>query len=133
MATDWSTILLQVRATLGLTQKDLGELLGRDRRTIQRWEDRGGNGLSLSEAEILATAVRPEDPALADTILEEGRLWEERFGHRASAEAVASILEAAARAGGMSVEAVKPVVKAALEATAATGCLPAAVVAGMDE
>ena len=131
--TDWSILFLQARDALGLTQKQLGALLGMDRRTIQRWEERGGIGMDRKQAEILAAALRPSHAALADTVLKAVRLEEVRGGRLASPEAVASILEAAAHAGGMSVEAVKPIVRAALTATAAAGTHPSAVVAAMSE
>lgn len=132
MSTDWVKLFLQVRDALGLTQKQLGEFLGVNRRTIQRWEERGGIGLDRKNAEKLAAALRPDHAELADTVVQAARLEEVRFGQLASPEAVASILEAAARAGGMSVEAVKPVVRAALEATAASGAHPSAVVAALE-
>ncbi len=45
---------------LGVTQKEMGDLLGRNRRTIQRWQARGC--LLPDEAETLANALRPEHP-----------------------------------------------------------------------
>ena len=60
MTMEWSALFLRARDALGLSQKELGELLGMDRRTIQRWEDRGGVGMDRKQAETMSEeAVKP--------------------------------------------------------------------------
>ena len=52
-----------------MTQRELGELLGYDRRTIVRWVARGTT-LLPSHCEKLATACHPHDRALAGILAE---------------------------------------------------------------
>jgi hypothetical protein len=64
MAEDISVLLIQTRRALHLSQRELGERLGMVKRTMQRWEARGAI-LLPSHIRILATALYPENPALA--------------------------------------------------------------------
>jgi transcriptional regulator with XRE-family HTH domain len=41
MPTESASLLIRCQMALGLTQEELGDLLGRNRRTIQRWQDTG--------------------------------------------------------------------------------------------
>ena len=56
---------------LGLTQEELGELLGRNRRTIQRWQDNDFEPMA-DQAEMLARALQPVRPDLAEQVPDVG-------------------------------------------------------------
>ena len=93
-----ATLFVLVQVALKLTQKQLGQMLGVDRRTIQRWQDRGSGTLSRSDARLLAKALRPTHPDLADEVMDLGR--RNPILAPASPEDLAVILEAAAAAAG---------------------------------
>jgi hypothetical protein len=62
-------LLIRAQQALGATQKELAQLLGRSRRTIIRYQARGGAGnLSMSDWHTLARAIHPRDRAMAETI-----------------------------------------------------------------
>jgi hypothetical protein len=63
-----AALVVQCQVALGMTQAELGELVGRDRRTIQRWQDRGCT-LLPQDAQVLADALRPVRPDLAEELL----------------------------------------------------------------
>jgi transcriptional regulator with XRE-family HTH domain len=123
---------------LGLTQEELGELLGKNRRTIQRWQD-GRFSPTAGEAETLAEALRAVRPDLADQVLELGRKTAIAAGMAAPAQAVTAeviqeILRAAAEAGegqGMTPEGIRAAVLAALVKVEEAGVEVGAVVAGL--
>jgi DNA-binding XRE family transcriptional regulator len=62
-----AALIGQARRTLGVSQRELGELLGASRRTAARWEW-GHSELSVSNACDLARRVHPHDPALASEL-----------------------------------------------------------------
>ncbi len=121
MPSDSGTLLVHVQMALGLTQKELGALVGRTKRTIQRWQ--GHKSMVLlddEQAALLADRLRPVRPDLADEVLILGR----RFrvpGQPATPEVLAAILGAAAAAGSTSPEAARPLVLAAFQQAAAEG------------
>ena len=113
MSKSSAALVVHCQIALGLTQKTLGSLLGVDRRTVQRWQDRGF-APTPDQVQTLARALRPVRPDLADQVVELG-------GHAsmaapqtpASADVIDAILRAAADAGGMSPDAIRAVVTAA--------------------
>lgn len=115
---DSSALLVQCQMALRLTQKELGELLGRNRRTIQRWQESGFAPMA-DDAETLADALREAHPDLAERVLELGRTTAIATGmaapeRPATAEVIDAILRAAADAVGTSPEAVRPAMTAGL-------------------
>src|SRR5579863_5975750 len=62
-----SLLIIECRMALGLTQERFADLVGRTKRTIQRWEV---NGVTLipSEVETLARAVCSVRPDLAERL-----------------------------------------------------------------
>jgi len=133
MASHSASLINQCQIALGLTQKELGALMGRDRRTIQRWVYRGCI-LLPAEAKTLADAVRPTRPDLADQVLELGRETAANIGMapEVTPEVIASILKAArAAAGGAAPMSIRAAVTAALTEVAQGGFDIRAVVAGL--
>jgi hypothetical protein len=135
MATRPGALLTECQFALRLTQEGLGELLGRTRRTIQRWQE-GGFLLMPDQAKTLAEALRPERPDLADRILELGRQHALVAGIApanvpASPEVIDAILRAAGEAAGTSPGAIRPAIVAAMRAAEEAGVDVAAVVAGL--
>jgi len=123
MATDSATLIIQCQIALQITQKQLGDLVGRDRRTIQRWQDRGCIMLPL-EAKALADALRPTRPDLADQVLGLGRDGAAAAGMapEVTPEVIAEILKAArAAAGGVAPMSIRAAVTAALTEVAQGG------------
>jgi hypothetical protein len=119
---------------LGLTQEGLGELLGRNRRTIQRWQDRGFQ-LMADQAEALALALEPVRPDLAARVLELVSKATIEAGatpaRPATAEVIDAILRAAADAAGTSPEAIRPAITAALLKAQEAGVDVSAIVAAL--
>ncbi len=118
---------------LGVTQKEMGDLLGRNRRTIQRWQARGCD-LMPDEAETLANALRSERPDLADQVLELGQATATSLGIPpvATPEAIDAILQAAAAAAqGVSARAIVAAVTAAFVKAAQGGFNVKGVAAGL--
>ncbi len=118
-----------------MTQEELGELLGKTKRTIQRWQDRGFEPVG-DQAEALAQALQPVRPDLAKQVLELGRKVAIAGGltppaRPATAEVISAILRAAAAAAGMSPEAIRPAITAALLEAEESGVDVSAVVAGL--
>lgn len=64
MHPDLIFLTLRARNLLNLGQKDLGDLLGASRRTVQRWDSRQGEP-SVDQLARLASAVHPHDASLA--------------------------------------------------------------------
>ena len=58
---DSAALLVHCQIALGRTQKELGDLLGMDRRTIQRWQKRGSD-LMPDQVQTLANALQPVTP-----------------------------------------------------------------------
>ena len=132
MAARSATLMVQIQLALGVTQAGLGAMLGRDKRTIQRWQ-RGGTSLMPAQAVTLANALRPVRQDLADELLAlaaktEGEL---RRGRAASPETIDAILEAAAKAGRISLKAARPIVTAAFRAASELGAGTDAALLGL--
>src|ERR1700727_3149099 len=72
-------LLVRGQHALGMTQAQLGKLLGVSRRTILRWTE-GLVTLTPQQREILITHVYREDPALAEEIANEIGLTLESVG-----------------------------------------------------
>jgi len=136
MPNSTGALLLECQFALKLNQQEFAALLGRDRRTIQRWMDTG-MALTLDQAQTLASALRPTRPDLADQIDALGKEFAETAGlpqpaTPASEEVIASILEAAATSSGVSVDVIRPGVTAAFRKAAEAGVDVEEVVAGLD-
>lgn len=113
MPKDSATLIVECQMALGISQTELGALVGKNRRTISRWQDRGAT-LLPSEAEALARALRPKRPDLADEVLALAvRPPPAEPAPPASPQVIEAILGAAAKAAGSTPEAVRPVVIAA--------------------
>jgi transcriptional regulator with XRE-family HTH domain len=133
MPSDSAALLVHCQVALGLTQEELGDLLGRNRRTIQRWQD-GGFEPEADEAETLARALEPVRADLAEQVRELGRKAAIGAGvtppaRPATAEVIDAILRAAADAGGTTPEAIRPAITAALLKAEEAGLEVRAIVA----
>ena len=135
MPKDSAALLIHCQLALGLTQEELGELIDRTRRTVQRYQDTGF-APTADQAEALALALQPIRPDLAEQVLELGRKTALLAGapapaRPATAEVIDAILRAAADAAGTSREAIRPVITAALLKASETGVELSAIVAGL--
>jgi transcriptional regulator with XRE-family HTH domain len=132
MPVDSGALLVQCQLALGLTQEELADLLGKNRRTVQRWQDRGFEP-SADQIETLADALRTVRPDLAEQVLELGKaaLGATPPARPATAEVIDAILRAAADAGGTSPEAIRPALTAALLKAEEAGVEVSAIVAGL--
>ena len=135
MPADSAALLVRCQIALGLTQEELGELLGRNKRTIQRWQASGFE-LMADQAETLAHALQPVRPDLAEQVLELGRRAAIAAGmtppgRPATAQVIDAILRAAADAGGTSPEAIRPAITAALLKAEEAGVEVRSIVAGL--
>ena len=133
MPADAVALLVHCQIALGLTQEELGELLGRNKRTIQRWQASGFE-LMADQAETLAHALQPVRPDLAEQVLELGRRAAIAAGmtppgRPATAQVIDAILRAAADAAGTSPEAIRPAITAALLKAEEAGVEVRAIVA----
>jgi len=123
MTTNSALLITQCQIALGLTQKQLGDVVGRDRRTIQRWQARGCI-MMPPEAKALADALRPTHPDLADQVLGLGRDGAAAAGMapEVTPDVIAAILKAArAAAGGVAPMSIRAAVTAALKEVAEGG------------
>lgn len=135
MPSDSAALLVQCQIALGLTQEELGDVLGRNRRTVQRWQDSGFEP-TADQAETLARALEPVRPDLAEQVRELGRKAAIAAGvtppaRPATAEVIDAILRAAADAGGTTPEAIRPAITAALLKAEEAGVEVRAIVAGL--
>ncbi len=133
MASDSAKLMVQCQIALGLTQKAMGDLMGKDRRTIQRWQHRGCI-LLPSDAKTLANRLRPTHPDLADQVVGLGRDTATAMGAapEVTPEVIAAILKVArAAAGGVAPIAIRSAVTAALTEIAQGGFDVRAVVEGL--
>ena len=134
MPSDSAALLVHCQIALGLTQEQLADLLGRTKRTIQRWQEHGFEPMA-DQAETLAEALQPVRPDLAEQVRELARKAAFRAGgtpaRPATAEVIDAILQAAAGAGGTSPEAIRPAVTAAFLKAEETGVEVSAIVAGL--
>jgi hypothetical protein len=124
--------MIHCQTALGMTQAEMGAMLGKDRRTIQRWQDRGCS-LLPGDAATLASALRPGHPDLADKVLALGRETADQLGMppATTPEMIAAIVQAAAAAGGTTPDAIRPAVAAAFAKAAAMGADARAVAAAL--
>lgn len=130
-----SSLLIHCQMALGLSQEKLGELLGKTKRTIQRWQESGFR-LTVDQAETLAHALQAVRPDLAEEVLELGKRAAVAAGvtppvRPATPEAIDAILRAAAGAAGTSPEAIRPALAAAMQAAEEAGLDVSAIVAGL--
>jgi hypothetical protein len=131
MTIDSAKLIIECQFALRTTQEKLGELLGKSKRTIQRWQDKGCV-LLPEQADTLAKALRRTRPDLADQVLALGAKTAASLGRApATPEVIDAILRAAAKAGHTSPKAVRPAVQAAFAKAAEVGVTVNAVVAGM--
>lgn len=135
MPADAAALLVHCQMALSLTQEELGELLGRNKRTIQRWQESGFE-LTAHQAETLAQALQPVRPDLAEQVLELARNAASAAGgtpsaRPATAEVIDAILRAAADKGGTSPEAIRPAITAALLKAEEAGVEVRAILAGL--
>jgi DNA-binding transcriptional regulator YiaG len=121
-----STFVVECRIALGLTQNEFGNILGRTKRTIQRWEDRGPL-LIPQEVEALARALHPVRPDLAEKVAVATGTTLHALGIRPTAglsadtDPIESVVRAAAEAMGVSGEAIRPAIAAAFARAHAVG------------
>ena len=129
MATDSSKLFVECQHALGMTQKEMGDLVGKDRR---RWQRRGA-WLMPGETAALAEALRVKRPDLADRVIALGQesTAAAQLGPLATPELVDDILAAAAQAIGSSPSAVRPALVAALAVAAESGVSVGAVLAAI--
>lgn len=135
MPAESAALLVHCQMALGLTQRELGDLLGMNKRTIQRWQDSGFDP-TTDQAQTLARALRPVRPELAEQVLALVRKAAVVAGVTppagpASVEVIHAILRAAADAGGTSPEAIRPAITAALRKAEEMGVEVRAIVAGL--
>jgi transcriptional regulator with XRE-family HTH domain len=94
-------LIVEIQHALGMSQTELGELVGVNKRTIQRWQE--GFSLLPEQAHRLATALRPVRPELAEQVLQLGRESARRTGapvqFAATPEQIDQIVRAARDAG----------------------------------
>jgi transcriptional regulator with XRE-family HTH domain len=135
MPADSAGLLVHCQMALGMTQEELGDLLGRTKRTIQRWQESGFEPMA-DQAETLADALQPVRPDLAEQVRELGRRAAIVAGaappvRPATADVIDAILRAAADAGGTSPEAIRPAITAALLKAEEAGVEVRSIVAGL--
>lgn len=124
MADVSSRLIVQSRLALHLSQAQFGDLFGKTKRTIQRWEDKGAY-LLPSDAEALVRALKPVSPDLAAGVLtatnrETDETGDAGGGHTIS-KPVASVLRAAATAMRITPRAARAGVAAAFARAAELG------------
>ncbi len=130
MPTESAKLMIECQMALQITQKQLAALVGKDRRTIQRWQDRGCPALLASDAEPLVRALRPVRPDLADRVL--AMAVPESGVNPVTPVVLDAILAAAARAGGTTRQSVTPLVRAAFREAARQGVEVSAVAAFLE-
>jgi hypothetical protein len=132
MAIDSAALIVKCQMALGITQRQMADMLGKDRRTIQRWQERGCT-LLPKDAETLARALRPAHPDLADSVVALGNEMATALGmpRVASPEVIDEILRAAAQAGSASPESIRPAITAAFLKATQAGVDAKAVLAGL--
>jgi transcriptional regulator with XRE-family HTH domain len=108
---------VRVQIALALTQRQLADLVGVERRTIQRWQSRGGLA-GTTELLKVAVALDATTPELAAEVR---AIASQDPTRPTESHVIAAIVGAAAAAVGMSDEAVKPAVEAAFRAAKAHG------------
>jgi transcriptional regulator with XRE-family HTH domain len=120
MAATSGPLIIRCRIALQLTQKEFGDLVGRTKRTIQRWEE-AGTALIAPDTEALVRALHAERPDLAEQIAAAGGTSLEQLGlapaadlrSMATADGIEAIVRAAADAMGVEPKAIRSAVAAA--------------------
>jgi DNA-binding XRE family transcriptional regulator len=121
MAGATNVLMIECRMALGLTQEQMGKLVGCTKRTIQRWEDRGAL-LVAREVEALVRALHPVRPDLATQIAAILGSTPDRIGLSTPADGtgttpksdpIDAVVIAAAEAIGVTPDAIRPAVAAA--------------------
>jgi transcriptional regulator with XRE-family HTH domain len=115
-----NTLVVQCRLALGLTQKEFGEIFGRTKRTVQRWEESGAL-LILQEVDALARALHPLRPDLAEKVAVATGTTLDKLGLMpavavdplADSDPIDSVVRAAADAMGVAPDAIRPAIAAA--------------------
>jgi transcriptional regulator with XRE-family HTH domain len=134
MPADSAALLVHCQLALGLTQQELGDLLGRDRRTIQRWQESGFEPMA-DQAETLAHALQSVRPDLAEQVRELAKsaivAGATSSDRPATAEVIDAILRAGADAAGTSPESIRPAITAALLKAEEAGVEVSAIVAAL--
>lgn len=135
MPSESAALLVRCQMALGLTQEELADLLGRNKRTIQRWQESGFEPVA-DQAETLANALQPVRADLAEQVRELGKKAAAVAGvtppaRPATPEVIDAILRAAADAGGTSPEAIRPAITAALLKAEEAGVEVRAIVAAL--
>jgi transcriptional regulator with XRE-family HTH domain len=135
MPSESAALLVHCQVALGLTQEELAHLLGRNKRTIQRWQESGFEPVA-DQVETLANALQPVRPDLAEQVRELGKKAAVVAGvtppaRPATPEVIDAILRAAADAGGTSPEAIRPAITAALRKAEEAGVEVRAIVAAL--
>jgi hypothetical protein len=131
MSSDSAKLFVHIQVALQLSQKDLGALIGRTKRTIQRWQSKGTSMLTGEEARILADHLGTAHGDLAEQVLALGARHGALLGQTATPQVLEAILGAAALEGDMAPRAVRPLVAAAFEKAAEEGVSVQAVVAAL--
>jgi len=130
------TLVVECRMALGLTQTEFGNILGRTKRTVQRWEDSGAL-LIPQEVEALARALHPVRPDLAEKVAVATHTTLDTLGIRPTAgvspdsDPIESVVRAAAEAMGVSGEAIRPAIAAAFARAHEVGLDVQAVAQGL--
>jgi transcriptional regulator with XRE-family HTH domain len=130
-SSDPAALFVHIQMALGLTQEELGDLVGHTKRTIQRWQSRGTTMLTGEQARILADHLGTAHPELAEQVLALGARYGAAFGKEASPEVLEAILQAVALEGSMTSRAARPLVEAAFRQAAEEGVTVQAVLAAL--
>ena len=124
-------ILLRAQQTLGMTQTQLGAIIGASRKTVARWQNHAQT-FSPRQIHALASAVHPVDPDLAAEIAAFGGTTLETLGivvptpsqlppAPTLAHLVDAVVMAAVEANGQLSPQIRPLLSAAFERAAAMG------------
>ncbi len=135
MPEDPGTLFVECQMALQLTQEELGKLVGRTKRTMQRWQDKGSS-LLPSEARMLADALRSVRPDLAERVLELGRESAATIGLAPPVappgpEVIEAIVRAAAEAAGASPDAMRSAIAAAFSKAEELGAEVRGIASGL--
>jgi hypothetical protein len=133
-----ATLLIECRTALALSQEKFGDILGRTKRTIQRWEERG-TVLMPSEVEALARKIHPIRADLAAQLAAEAGTTLDQLGIPLAVSSSATqtpdpidrVMDAAASAMGVPREAIRPAVAAAFAKAHEVGLDVPAVIEGL--
>ena len=129
---DTKGLIVEIQHALGISQTELGEIVGVNKRTIQRWQE--GFSLSPDQAHRLATALRPVRADLAEQVVQLGREAAQRLGaaparYAATPEQIEEIVRAARDAGA----GIRAVLAAAFAKAVELGLEVSEIVAGLEQ